>query len=155
MATLAQYVPIKVVASWVTPSPFGVVDIRDGAIDGGEFLGIVSDVPIWARETDGHGSATRVKNENRGGRLTINLSASSPTNTILSSLVALDLVSEGIVGPIVVKDLNGDTIVEADGCFLIDVPDLSFGSDRGSRAWVWECAAIRKFAGGHDAVGVV
>lgn len=150
MAELRQYVPLKVVGSWDTNSPLGVIDILDGTIDGGEFAATETDNPTWSREHDRHGNATRVKNSNKGGRQRITFSASSPTNDALSRAVALDDTTDAVVGPIVLKDLNGNTRVVITGAFLVDTPDPSFGSDRGSRVWVWECATIDKFIGGHD-----
>lgn len=153
MAELRQYTPIKVVGSFATPGPFGVVDILDGVVDGGEFAAFAFDNATWTRERDLGGNATRVKSENDGGTLTITLSASSPTNTTLSGVAALDRQSEDQVGALLLKDLNGNTVVEADGCFITRIPGPSFGSDRGSRQWVFECASIRSFIGGHDIVG--
>lgn len=150
---LRQYVPGKVVGSWGTPTPFGVIDILDGAISAGDFAAIETDNAIWGRESDLAGNATRVKNSNRGGRVRVTFSASSPTNAKLSAAVQADELTEAVVGPLLLKDLNGNTVVEAEGAFLVDIPDMSFGSSRGERQWVWECAKIRKFAGGHDIAG--
>lgn len=150
MTELRQYVPTKVVGSWVTPTPLGTIDILDGVINGGEFLAIETDANTWARENDLNGNATRVKNSNQGWRVRVTLSASSPTNTLLTKAAQLDDLTESVVGALVLKDLNGNTIVECDGAFLVDIPDFGFGSDRGSRVWVWECAAVRPFLGGHD-----
>lgn len=147
MTELRQYNPLQVVGSWTTAT--GSVDILDGRIDG-SFLQTTSDNKRWARENDQHGNATRVKMNNRGGTITVTLSASSPTNSQLSARVEADDATEAVVGFLLLKDLNGNTVVEADGAFLEDIPDPSFGSDRGSRAWVFQCAAVRKFVGEHD-----
>lgn len=149
-AELRQYDPLKVVGSWVTPIPnLGTIDIVDGAISG-DFAAVETDNDAWSRESDLAGNATRVRNHNDGGRIRITLSASSPTNAKLSAAAAEDAVSESVVGPLVLKDLNGNTVVECDGAFLADIPDFTLGSDRGSRTWVFECAAVRPFLGGHD-----
>lgn len=146
---LRQYNPTKVVGSWATPTNLGVIDILDGAIDG-EFLGETSDNPRWTREHDRHGNATRVRNNNRGGSFAVTISASSPTNTRLSLAVEEDDISESVVGPLVLKDLNGNTVIEADGAFIADMATVSFGAERGSRVWIFECAAKRTFVGGHN-----
>lgn len=148
MTELRQYDPIRVIGSFSTAA--GSVDILDGTIDPGDFVTVASDNPRWARERDRGGNATRVKMNNRGGLVTVNLSASSPTNTKLSTLVQIDGVSENVVGVLLLRDLNGNSVVTATGAFISDIPDPSFGSDRGTRAWVWECAEIEKFVGGHD-----
>jgi hypothetical protein len=150
MTDLRQYAPLKVVGSWVIPIPPGVIDILDGAVNTGDFVVFESDNDAWSRESDLAGNATRVRNNNEGGRVRVTLSASSPTNGKLSKAAAADAISENVVGALVLRDLNGNTVVECDGAFLVDTPDPSFGSERGSRTWTWECAAIRKVLGGHD-----
>jgi len=143
-----QYDPLQVVGSWTTPGTFGVVDIMDGTIDG-EFAAVARDNPRFAREHDRAGNTTRVKNNNRGGTVTITLSASSPTNETLANVQELDDLTETQVGVLLLKDLNGNTVIEADGAFLQDQPDPTFGAERGTRAWIFECSAIRVHNGGH------
>jgi hypothetical protein len=150
MTELRQYAPLKVVGSWVIPIPPGVIDILDGAVNTGDFVAIETDADAWTREADLGGNATRVRSNNEGGRIRVTLSASSPTNTKLTKAAAADAISENVVGALVLRDLNGNTVVECDGAFLVDIPDFSFGSERGSRTWTWECAAIRIVLGGHE-----
>lgn len=146
---LRQYDPLQVTGSWSTP--IGVFDIVDGAISPGDFAAVARDNPTWARESDRGGNATRVKNNNKGGTVTITLSASSPTNATLMAAQGTDELTENVVGPLVLKDLNGDTVVTALGAFINSTPDPSFGSERGARVWVWEVAQINTILGGHDA----
>jgi hypothetical protein len=148
--SLHQFDPAQVVASWVTPG--GSIDILEGAISG-EFMTFSRDNARWAREFDLYGNATRVKNNNRGGVISITHSASSPLNTVLSALTVADDMTDSVVGIIVIRDMSGPTIVEADGCFLEGVSDFGFGQERGARTWVWQCASLRPFVGGHNTVG--
>lgn len=147
---LRQYDPLAVVGSWTTLTPLGSIDILDGGVDDGDFLTETSDNPRWTREHDRQGNATRVRNHNRGGSFTITLSASSPTNTLFSRAVQADDVSEDVVGALVLKDLNGNTVIEADGAYIVDMAVVSYGASRGSRVWVFDCAEKRSFIGGHD-----
>jgi hypothetical protein len=147
MSELTQYNPMKVVGAWKTPG--GQVDFLDGAASA-EFAVIARDNPMWTREFDAYGNVTRVKNNNTGCTITITLSASSPTNDVLTKLVLADRATENIVGPISLKDLSGTTEIVATGCFLEDVPDVSFAQERGTRTWVFQCAALSTmFVGGH------
>lgn len=146
--TLRQYDPLQVTGSWATP--VGVFDIVDGAIAPGDFLTVTRDNPTFARESDRGGNATRVKNNNKGGTVSVTLSASSPTNAVLSAAQVTDELSENVVGLLTLRDLNGDTVVEAVAAFLTQTPDPTFGSERGSRTWVWEAAQVNSFLGGHD-----
>lgn len=150
MPDLRQYDPLQVVASWTTPGPYGTVDIVDGRVDDQEFLNSGRDKKRWELEGDGNANATRVKQNRKTGTISITLSASSPTNETLSKIAALDDASENQVGALVIRDLNGQTIVTCTGAFLEDVPDPTFGATRGERVWTWRCATIVPFVGGHD-----
>lgn len=150
MTELRQYSPRKVVGSWVIPIPPGVIDILDGVVNAGDFVVIETDEDTWTREMDLSGNGTRVRHYNQGGRIRVTLSASSPTNLSLTKAAQADRITENVVGALVLRDLNGNTVVEGDSAFLTDIPDFSFGSERGSRTWTWECAAIRTVLGGHS-----
>lgn len=153
MSELRQYVPTKVVGAWTTATPLGAIDILDGTVGAGEFAAVELDNANWSRESDKHGNATRVFNANDGGRIRITLTASSPTNTKFSKAVQADKLTHSVVGPLLLKDLNGNTVIEAEGAFLVGLAPVSFGSDRGTRVWTFECAKIRMFVGGHDIAG--
>lgn len=148
---MRQYDPTKVVMSWVTPTPLGVIDLADGVVDQ-EFFAMTKDQARWTREHDLNGNATRVYHSNRGGSFSISYSASSPSNTKLSRCVQADDQAQNVVGPVIVKDLNGNTIGEFDDAFIEDVPDLTFGAERGMRTWTFQYGKARVFAGGHDTV---
>ncbi len=145
---LRQYDPLQVTGSWTTS--IGTFDIVDGAINPGDFLAVERDNPTWSREFDRGGNAVRVKNNNKGGQVSVTLSASSPANAVLSAAQATDELTENVVGALVLKDLNGNTVVTAFGAFINQTPTPSFGAERGSRTWVWECSQIETFLGGHD-----
>lgn len=153
MTELREYNPLRVVGSWTTLTPLGTIDILDGHIDGGDFASVTTDNARWAREHDGNGNATRVYQPNNGGSVAVTLSASSPTNLKLTQAVAADGITESVVGLLLLKDLNGSTVVEMEGAFLEDVPDPTFGSTRGERVWVFQAAAVNKVIGGHELAG--
>lgn len=149
---LRQYNPLAVVGSFDFAG--GSVDFLDGRVGDGTFVSIQHANQRWTLETDAHGNACRVKNSNRSGQLSIALSADSPTNGVLSALVVADDISENVVGAIVIKDENGGTIVEADGAFLDGMPStVDYGPARGTRAWTFQCGAIRTYVGGFNAAG--
>lgn len=146
------YNPLKVVGTWAIPVPPGTIEILEGRIDG-EFFSQTDDSPDWTRETDGHGNATRVRQNKTGGSFTVVISASSPTNRALSRANVEDTISESVVGPMVLKDLNGETVGEFDDVFLEGKPGLVYGMERGSRAWTFQYGSARVFIDGHDTVG--
>lgn len=150
MPELRQYDPIQVIGTWSTPT--GAVDIMDGVIDG-EFLSETIDNPDWVREHDQAGNATRTRMHNTGGTFALTFSASAPINAILSAKRQNDLLTAVEVGPLVLKDLNGTTVLTCVGAYLQGRPAVSFGSERGQRTWVFEYASAVAFVGGHDIAG--
>jgi hypothetical protein len=140
VSELREYNPIQVVGSFA--GVWGSVDILEGAVVG-DFLNITRDRSLWERETDGFGNSVRVRHNNIGGRVVVQLSASSPTNDTLSKIVLSDVVAETNVGYLWLQDLNSDSRIIGTGAFIADFPQLTFGTNRGGRSWTFECAAIQ------------
>jgi hypothetical protein len=141
MAYLRQYDPLKVVGSFYCP--LGAIDIVEGAIFG-DFLMVTKDLPMFERDTDGFGNSIRVKNNNIGGTINLQLSASSPTNEELSKVALSDYLSETTgLGYMNLEEVGGNSQIIATGVYLRDFPQVTFGVNRGVRSWTFECAAIQ------------
>jgi hypothetical protein len=138
---------IDVVGAWVVPT--GTVDILEGRISD-EFFGQEYDNDTWEHEGDGQGNGTRTKNPNDSGMLTITLSASSPTNDVLSALVLRDKVTEDVVGVLTLRDLSGTSTLIGSGAYIPRMTSLQFARARGQRVWRFKCTSIDAFAGGHN-----
>lgn len=148
MSSLRQYDPLKVTGAF--QGLWGSVDILDGAVYG-DFLNVTRDEQLWGRETDGFGNSIRVRRNNISGRITLQLSASSPTNFGLYEIAMSDAVAETNIGYMTLRDLNGDITIVAAGVWIADFPQITFGVNRGARTWVFECAAIQIVQlSGHD-----
>lgn len=144
--TLHQYVPVKVVAAFTTP--LGTVDIT-GMMREQEFITAARVTATWSIEGDGNGNATRVKNSNKVGDLSITVSASDPVNDRLSKLAITDEQTEAVVGILKVRDLSGTSEIVMRGAFIETVPPPSFAGTRGVRVWRWLAAKQDSFVGGH------
>lgn len=143
---LHQYVPIKVVASFTTPT--GTVDIT-GMMRESDFISASRNNTTWSIEGDGNGNATRTKNSSKVGDLAITVSASDPVNDKLSKLALLDEQLEASVGILKVRDLSGTSEIVMRGAFIETIPPPSFGAARGVRVWRWLAAKQDSFVGGH------
>lgn len=152
--SLAGYNPLKVVGAFGTGvAEVGSIDIMDGLVDG-NFLNVVRDNANWVREYDLQGNATRVRMNNTGGTFTLNVSASSKLNDKLSAAVAVDELSENVVGTLTLNDLNGTSKIILNGAYLEGVPtSIAMGNTRGEHAWVFHFASAKVFLGGRDTVG--
>lgn len=145
-----QYNPQKVTAVWTSIA--GAVDILEGAA-ADSFLEITTDTARWSREMDREGNGVRNKNNNRGGMARSTITSKSPLNKTLSDIANADDEAENVVGTIVVKDLNGDTLVTLFDAFLEDQPAPSYGATSGNRVWVWQYGKRVQTLTGQDVVG--
>ncbi len=89
-------------------------------------------------------------NPSRLGTITITLSATSAANDLLSGLANLGnfgLFTSAF--PIGVADLSGRTVIAGTKCWLQTSPEVSFGTEVGSREWVFGVADLILSVGGN------
>ncbi len=113
----------------------------------GTFLEITADNQQFTKVTGADGYTTRVKSNNYGGIMTLTLSQSSPSNDVLSGILALDRAANGGVVPVLIKDMSGNTVVFAATGWIQQFPDMSFGNEINDRAWIIDLADIDIFVG--------
>lgn len=77
------------------------------------------------------------------GTVTISLMASSKSNDILSSLSALKTV-----GPILIRDTNGTTVLEAPSAWVKRRPVVTYGAEIQPREWVLGYSDSKLIIGG-------
>lgn len=89
-------------------------------------------------------------NPSRLGTITITLSATSKANDELSALANLNNNSVFTSAfPIGVADLSGRTVIAGTKCWLQTAPDVTFGTEVGSREWVFGVADLLTTIGGN------
>lgn len=94
------------------------------------------------------GDITRVRSQDKSGEVTFTLQQGSDSNDYLMSVLLLDERFGLSTGPLMIKDLNGTTIITATRAWLKRPADSEFGKDLASREWVFECAELKMFVGG-------
>jgi hypothetical protein len=109
-------------------------NIISGFADG-SFISAKRNEDTWSLVVGAFGEVTRVRNRNTSGELTFTLQASSPSNDILSALIAVDeLTGTGIV-PCLLKDLLGTMLVSGERTFLKKPADVEVSKDLPNREW--------------------
>lgn len=81
------------------------------------------------------GSENRNNKNITGADVSIICSQTSTTNDQFSALFLLDKVSNTGKGPLLIKDLNGTSILESGQAFIMGYPDTNFGNALGTREW--------------------
>lgn len=126
-----------------------------GSFNGILFLGYMDGTFITAdRAEDGFstqigatGDVTRVRNRNKSGTVTLTLQAQSPTNQLLSAIAAQDELFGTGTGALMVKDLNGTTLLLAQIAWIQKIPATEFSDDASGREWVFACAELEMNVG--------
>lgn len=137
---MSQYDPARVTFNWNGIRAFGFASDT--------FIKAERDSESFKKEIGADGFVVRTQSQNRGGKVTITLQAQSPVNDMFSAAhLADDETGEGY-GPLLVKDLNGTTICEADEAWIMKPADIEFGAEGGSREWTFDCSELVMYSGG-------
>lgn len=117
----------------------------------GTFLEITQDAQQFTKTTGADGYTTRVKSNNYGAVATITLAQTSPSNDMLSLLASVDRLTNKGIFPILIKDINGTTIIFSGTAWIQQIPDAVYGNEINTRAWVIDMAEADTFLGGNGA----
>jgi hypothetical protein len=96
------------------------------------------------------GGVARARNANKMGEFEFRLLQTSQVNSLLSSLLATDdLTNDGvIVLPISILDGSGGSLCTATQCWIKTIPEATFGKEVSERVWIFTAADLRIFHGG-------
>lgn len=117
----------------------------------GTFVSIEQNEDSFGLTVGTDGEACRSKTNNRSGKVTFTLLQSSATNDLLSAVHLLDIATpngDGI-GPLLIKDGTGRTLVEAQKAWIVKPPTAEFAREASSREWVVESDNLVQFHGGN------
>lgn len=116
----------------------------------GEFITVENESPGFEDVVGTDGEVTRSKTNDRRATVTLKLMQSSPTNDLLSALHNLDLNTPGGVGvgPFLLRDKNGTTLLLAEKSWIQKMPDGSWDRTAKERSWVIRCASLTSHHGG-------
>lgn len=108
--------------------------------------------PLYNSRAGNDGAVGRARVTDKRGQVEVHLLQTSEVNDVLSALFNMDSLSEEgqFVGPIIVKDLSGTTVIQAGQAWLMNVGDVGFESGAvGERVWTFEAADLKFWVGGN------
>lgn len=140
MADFKQYNPAKVVLTFNGVRVTGFMD--------GTFLEAERTEDAFEMSAGAGGDVARVRKNDRSGSVTLTLQQTSPSNDILSALALQDEQFGTGVGELLLKDINGTTVAEANNAWIRKVPNAEFSDSISGREWVFDCAELALFSGG-------
>lgn len=102
----------------------------------------------YSMDVGSQGDVTRVRNRNKTGTITVTLQAASPSNDVLSAILALDEALGTGKGPVMIKDLNGTTLVTSADAWIRRAPTVERGSGAANVEWMIDCEKLEMSVGG-------
>lgn len=136
-----------------TYNPADVVCIVSGIkVEGyadGTFITAARDNPSFTNGSGADGEGWRAKTNDKIGTITLTLLQTSLSNDALSALIALDEASGDGVGPFLLKDNSGRTLIQAETCWLEKPADSEFAREVTNREWVIKTDSLNPFIGGN------
>lgn len=141
MGTVATYSPADV-----------SVTVNGIAISGyseGTFVTCEREEDSFTKIVGSDGKATRSKNPNRSGSITLTLKASSASNDTLSAFASKDEIDGSGVFAIMVKDNSGRSVCAGSG-WIRKPANAEFAKEVSDREWVFDIAVLTLFLGGNE-----
>lgn len=116
----------------------------------GEWLRIERDNNAFDDVVGTDGEVTRSKTNDDRATITLRLMQTSSTNSLLSAFYNADKLTPGGVGvgPFLLRDQQGTTLISAEKCWIAKEPDVSMDRTATEREWVFRCSKLISFHGG-------
>lgn len=133
----------KVVITW---GPHIVTGTAEGS-----FVKAARNKPSFALKTGSDGAAVRSKSRDKSGTVEVTLMQTSPSNDYFAAVAAADELFDTGIMPLVIKDLNGTTLITAAEAWLQKPADTDFATAAGDRAWSFDVGRLLMFPGGATA----
>lgn len=97
------------------------------------------------------GEVTRSQTHDERCKVTINVMQTSDMNDPLTAIHLLDLKAENGagVGPLMLRDQNGRSVLIEPEAFIEGLPDQEFGKEAKDVGWVFICPSPERFVGGN------
>jgi hypothetical protein len=139
MAQFANYDPGRVSVVWN--------GILITGFSSGTFVSAEREVETFTKDTGADGLVTRVRSRNKSGTVTLTLSPSSPANDLLSALHKQDEDFGTGYGELLIKDLNGTTLLSAEKSWIQKWPNVEQADEVSPREWMIDCAELEMYVG--------
>ena len=105
------------------------------------FVNITPMNDMVSSQVGSDGEVARSRNADRRTTIEITLLGTSPSNDVLSGMVAADELSGSAMFPVTVQDLRGTTMFLAPQAWIRRKPDIGFGGEVANRTWTIEAGA--------------
>lgn len=126
-------------------------DLIQGFAEGDDVIALEPQADVFNSLAGADGEVTRSKTNDNRWLLRIRLLQTSPSNDALMAAAAADRVSNSGVRPLLLKDLNGTTLVGEVSAYIQRLPDAGLGTNVSDREWAIMLPSPDVFIGGNVA----
>ena len=125
----------------------------------GDFLTVTPAEAAWNAVSGADGEEARSKSNNKMATATISLMQTSTANAVLSALYNADVDTAGgrPTKNFAVTDLSGESsFLESPAAWIIQPPDISFGTEIKNRDWQFQLTSVKFYISGNaDVAGSI
>lgn len=115
----------------------------------GTFILVERNEQTFNLKVGADGEGTRVKSNNKSGKITVTLMQSSASNDDLSAFALADEISNTGVVPVLMKDGSGRTVVSGATAWLQKPANVELAKEATARTWVIESDELAMVVGGN------
>lgn len=123
--------------------------IVEGFADG-TFLTVARNNDTWALSMGSDGEGARAKSNDKSGTFVFTLMQTSKSNDALSAFHNQDEINNSGQVPVLVKDNNGNTVLEATTAWVRKPADVELGKEITNREWTIETDKLFMLVAGLD-----
>lgn len=115
----------------------------------GTYIEAERDEDSFMKKIGVDGEVSRAKNNNRGGKITITLMQTSPSNDDLSAFQQADeQTGQGVV-PVILKDGSGRTLITSTAAWVKKPAKVNLAKEVETRQWILDVGEFIVFVGGN------
>lgn len=115
----------------------------------GTFINVARRNPSWNLAIGSDGEGARARSNDNSGTITLTLMQSSASNDLLQQLFNLDENTGDGVGPFLLVDGSGRTLIDAESCWISTQAEAPFGREIENREWTIETDSLNFNLGGN------
>lgn len=120
-----------------------------GGFADGTFLTAARNNDTWSLNVGADGEGARAKSNDKSGTYVFTLQQTSNSNSVLSGFHTADEVGNGGQLPVLIKDNNGDTVIESLTAWVRKPADVELGKEITNREWTIETDKMTLLVGGN------
>lgn len=138
---IKTYNPKRVIVSFGGQPLSGYAD--------GTFIEVELNADAFTLTVGADGEGARSASADESGTVKLSLLQTSASNDVLNAAHATDKLTNLGAKPLMVKDLQGRTLVTAAEAWIRKAPSAGFAKEVGTREWTFETASMQQITGGN------